>query len=91
MKVKRFEGRTFGEVMQVVKKELGKDAVIVSTESVDGVFYVTAAQDYEIQEKPATRKPIPRPSSRTYSPAERMYAGQMTGGVMPETSQPVRP
>jgi len=82
MKIKRFEGRTFPEVMKFVKKELGNDAVIISTESVDGKFYVTAAKDYELEPKENFyRKKVssPKYSSgiKSRSQGERAYADRL--------------
>ncbi len=50
MKIKRFEGRNVAEAMIGVKKDFGKDAVIVSTENIGGKVIVTAARDYDLEE-----------------------------------------
>lgn len=47
MRIKRFEGKTFAAAMMQVKKEMGKDAVIISTETLDGKTSITAAADYD--------------------------------------------
>lgn len=50
MKIKKFTGRTFSEALGLVKKELGQDAVILSTEEKKGLrpqVVVTAAIDVE--------------------------------------------
>jgi flagellar biosynthesis protein FlhF len=50
MKIKKFEGKNFSTVMAKVKKEFGKNAVIISTENLNGKVCLTAASDYEIAE-----------------------------------------
>ena len=53
MKIKKFTARTFSEALELVKKELSKDAVILSTEEKKGLrprVEVTAAIDYEAAE-----------------------------------------
>ncbi len=50
MKIKRFRARSFSEALELVKKELGDDAVVISTEEKKGLFpsvEVVAAVDYE--------------------------------------------
>ena len=50
MKIKKFTARTFPEVLELVKKELGRDAVILTTEERKGLrphVEVTAAVDYD--------------------------------------------
>jgi flagellar biosynthesis protein FlhF len=50
MKIKKFTARTFAEVLELVKKELGQDAIILSTEEKKGLrphVEVTAAIDYD--------------------------------------------
>ena len=50
MKIKRFRARSFSEALELVKKELGEDAVVISTEEKKGLFpsvEVVAAVDYE--------------------------------------------
>jgi len=50
MKIKKFTARTFSEALELVKKELSQDAVILSTEEKKGFrphVEVTAAVDYE--------------------------------------------
>lgn len=51
MKIKKFRARTFAEALELVKKELSEDAVILSSEEVKGLrpaVEVTAAVDYDI-------------------------------------------
>lgn len=63
MKIKKFQGATFKEVLEIVKKEMGPDAVILSTssrkDSLSNRSYieVTAAIDEESTEelKPSTQ------------------------------------
>lgn len=50
MKIKRFKARTFSEALEMVKKELSEEAVILSTEEKKGLrsyVEVTAAVDYD--------------------------------------------
>jgi flagellar biosynthesis protein FlhF len=50
MKIKRFRAKSFSEALELVKKELGDDAVVISTEEKKGLFpsvEVVAAVDYE--------------------------------------------
>lgn len=50
MKIKRFKARTFAEALEMVKKELSEDAVILSSEEKKGLrphVEVTAAVDYD--------------------------------------------
>jgi len=50
MKIKKFTARTFSEAMEMVKKELSQDAIILSTEEKKGLrphVEVTAAIDYK--------------------------------------------
>ncbi len=83
MKIKRFEGKSFTEVMQIVKKEFGKDAVIVSTENLNGKVFVTAAKDYDIDTKKPDAEEF-RPKPRTYQ--ERAYSDT----VFPSVEAPAR-
>ena len=53
MKIKRFKAKNFSEALELVKKELGEDAVVLSTEEKKGLrsfVEVTAAIDYGNQE-----------------------------------------
>lgn len=50
MKIKRFKAKTFAEALEAVKKELGQEAVILSSEEKRGLspyVEVTAAVDYD--------------------------------------------
>ncbi len=50
MKIKKFSARTFSEALELVKKELSEDAVILATEEKRGLrphVEVTAAVDYD--------------------------------------------
>lgn len=50
MKIKRFKAKTFSEALEMVKKELSEEAVILSTEEKKGLrpyVEVTAAVDYD--------------------------------------------
>ncbi len=50
MKIKRFHARSFSEALELVKKELGDDAIVLSTEEKKGIIpsvEVVAAVDYD--------------------------------------------
>ncbi|MCX7792866.1 MAG: flagellar biosynthesis protein FlhF [Thermodesulfovibrionales bacterium] len=50
MKIKRFRAKSFSEALELVKKELGEDAVVLSTEEKKGIIpsvEVVAAIDYD--------------------------------------------
>ena len=48
MKIKKFRARTFSEAIKEIKRTLGSDAVILSSEQIDGnMVDVVAAIDYE--------------------------------------------
>lgn len=50
MKIKRFRAKSFSEALELVKKELGEDAVVLSTEEKGGIIpsvEVVAAVDYD--------------------------------------------
>ena len=52
MKVKKFQAKTFGEALLNIKKELGEDAIIISSDDRKGTrpyVEVTAAVDYDIE------------------------------------------
>ena len=56
MKIKKFRAKTFGEALTLVKREMGRDAVILSSEEHKGLMpgvEVTAAADYELEETQA--------------------------------------
>ncbi len=51
MKIKKFKARTFSEALELVKKELSEDAVILSSEEKKGLrpyVEVTAGVDYDV-------------------------------------------
>lgn len=72
MKIKTFRAKTFGEALALVKREMGEDAVVLSTEEKKGPrpsVEVAAAVDYEAGEAaspkaaiPSWATPIPRPA-----------------------------
>ena len=72
MKIRTFHAKTFREALALVKKEMGEDAVILSTEEKRGPrpsVEVAAAVDYEVGEAaspkvaiPSWATPIPRPA-----------------------------
>jgi len=50
MKIKKIQAKTFGEALSLVSRELGKDAVILSSKNKKGAnahVEITAAVDYE--------------------------------------------
>ena len=52
MKIRKFPAKNFAEALEAVRRELGEDAVILSTEEKNGLkpfVEVTAAVDYEMQ------------------------------------------
>lgn len=52
MKIKKFKARTFAEALELVKKELSEDAIILASEEKKGLrpfVEVTAAVDYEME------------------------------------------
>jgi len=62
MKFKTFRAKTFREALALVKKEMGEDAVILSTEEKKGLrpsVEVAAAVDYEAGEAASPRAAIP--------------------------------
>lgn len=62
MKFKTFRAKTFGEALALVKKEMGEDAVILTTEEKKGLrpsVEVGAAVDYEVGEAATPRAEIP--------------------------------
>ncbi len=82
MKIKRFEGKNVSEAMRSVKKEFGKDAVIVSTENIKGKVYITAARDYDLKDEPVRERRV-QPKGRSFQ--ERAYgAGVAEVAVQPE-------
>ncbi len=71
MKIKTFRAKSFREALAQVKKEMGEDAVILSTEEMKGLppaVTVEAAVDYEIQEVTAPRRPVPSPAAPALRP-----------------------
>ncbi|MEN9756576.1 MAG: flagellar biosynthesis protein FlhF [Pseudomonadota bacterium] len=50
MKIKRFFAENIRQAMQMVRDELGADAVIMSNRSVDGGVEIVAARDFDEQE-----------------------------------------
>lgn len=77
MKIKTFRAKTFGEALALVKKEMGEDAVILSTEEKKGPrpsVEVGAAIDYEVGEAATPRAAVPSwatpilPSAKPPSP-----------------------
>jgi flagellar biosynthesis protein FlhF len=73
MKIKTFRARSFREALALVKKEMGEDAVILSSEEQKGlppVVEVSAAVDYELGESADPgRLESPRHASAAATPA----------------------
>ncbi len=64
MKIKTFHARSFREALAQVKKEMGEDAVILSSREQKGLpptVRVEAAVDYEVEEAASPRRPDPAP------------------------------
>ncbi len=62
MKIKRFKARNFSEALELVKKELSNDAIILSSEEKKGLkpyVEVTAAVDYDISTGDQQLNPAP--------------------------------
>jgi flagellar biosynthesis protein FlhF len=75
MKIKKFTARTFSEALELVKKELSQDAIILATEEKKGLrphVEVTAAVDYEANTLRNAdcelRKQIQKPRSEIRNP-----------------------
>ncbi|MDA8089869.1 MAG: hypothetical protein M0Z61_06575 [Nitrospiraceae bacterium] len=55
MKIKKFKAKNFAEALELVRKELSEDAVILSSEEKSGLrpyVEVTAAVDYDLDRRP---------------------------------------
>ena len=76
MQVKNYEAPSIQEAMEMIRKELGQDAVILSTSRKGGNFEVVAARDGDDlpQKKPSVPAPVPlqqSPAGKTRpSPSE---------------------
>ncbi len=63
MKIKKIRGKNFSEALAFVRKELGKDAVILSSEDKNGIrpyVEVTAAVDYDLEPVDNEYRGIPK-------------------------------
>jgi flagellar biosynthesis protein FlhF len=83
MKIKKFTARTFSEALELVKKELSDDAIILSSEETKGFWphvEVTAAVDYDQE----IQRPLRGQASgmKRQSP-EAVYTG--TGSIRKQT------
>ncbi len=68
MKIKKIRAKSFGEALKLVRKELGEDAVILSSDDKTGTesyVEVTAAVDYDVE---AVNEPIITPSVTLETP-----------------------
>jgi len=75
MKIKKFSARTFSEALELVKKELSDDAIILSTEETKGFWphvEVTAAVDYDQEIQQPVRG---QASAMKRQTSETVYAG----------------
>ncbi|MDA8086367.1 MAG: flagellar biosynthesis protein FlhF [Nitrospiraceae bacterium] len=73
MKIRKFKAKNFAEALELVRKELSEDAVILSSEEKSGVrpfVEVTAAVDYDLD-----RAPGQAASESAGSAADRAEAG----------------
>lgn len=62
MKIRKFRAKSFGEALALVKKEMGEDAVILSTEERKGsppAVEVSAAVDYDLADLRSPARPDP--------------------------------
>ncbi|MEY2666282.1 MAG: hypothetical protein RLZZ384_453, partial [Pseudomonadota bacterium] len=70
MKIKRFFAENIRQAMQMVRDELGADAVIMSNRSVDGGVEIVAARDFDEQEVIRTMPASTPSQSRSSSSAQ---------------------
>ena len=87
MKIKKFTARTFSEALEMVKRELSKDAVILSTEEKKGLrprVEVTAAIDYDAEAAQGSQAPPlggrPADNGTGRNPQSGPPAANATGG-----------
>ena len=73
MKIKTFQAKTFGEALTLVRKEMGEDAVILSTDEQKGPHRVevTAAMDYDLGAHAAASARMSYRPERAKMPAQR--------------------
>lgn len=91
MKIKTFHARSFREALAQVKRELGEDAVILSSREQKGLppsVHVEAAVDFEAGEAAGPRRPEPAvaPVPAVEAPPLRPAAAE----PLPETGELVR-
>ena len=67
MKIKRFFAENIRQAMQMVRDELGADAVIMSNRSVDGGVEIVAARDFDEQEVIRTTASTPSQNQSSLS------------------------
>jgi len=83
MKIKTFRAKSFREALAQVKREMGDDAVILSSLESKGLppsVQVEAAVDYEIEEASSPRLPDPVPAAPIVRPSPE-------GDPLPETGE----
>lgn len=73
MKIKRFFAENIRQAMQMVRDELGADAVIMSNRSVDGGVEIVAARDFDEQEVIRTTESAPKPSQSKSSSTQDYF------------------
>ncbi len=73
MKIKRFFAENIRQAMQMVRDELGADAVIMSNRSVDGGVEIVAARDFDEQEVIRTTVSSPKQQQSKSSSAQDYY------------------
>ncbi|MBA4374455.1 MAG: flagellar biosynthesis protein FlhF [Thermodesulfovibrio sp.] len=84
MKIKKFQAKTFSEALVLVKKEMGEDAVILSSDEQPGglrpYVEVTAAIDYEPQGRQgkSTQMSAPAPVAAGQSQTQARAAARRT-------------
>ncbi|MBI5849244.1 MAG: flagellar biosynthesis protein FlhF [Nitrospirae bacterium] len=78
MKIKKFKAKTFSEALALVKREMGVDAVILSSEEQKGLIpgvEVTAGADYELEELKAGGAAYAQYARASLSPAPEKRRG----------------
>jgi len=82
MKIKRFFAADIRQAIQLVRKELGADAVILSNKKVDGGVEIMAALDYDENALQTTANVAPQqaainPSQNNHAFSKGLYAKQL--------------
>jgi len=100
MKIKKFTARTFSEALEMVKKELSQDAIILSTEEKKGLrpqVEVTAAIDYDAAEAYGAQRTATQAQqmndeaqNEPHKPVPARPSVHSRTGYHPQPHQPVR-